>query len=501
MTASTSPRAVLTAAFRRARLFLAIFAAVNLLTIGYLLVATPQFESTAQLLFRFGTDRRPAGGDRSGGDVSADGRTKIIQSNIGILTSRDTAEAVLNTLGIDHVYPSIAENPPAQGTVMDAAVDRFERGLSVKMMPTGDVIKVAFDHPDAGVAAETANRLISQFLTRQGQIFTNAQAPFLQTQVKAADEALARSRKALNQYMTQAGLAAVDDELSALVRRRSDVAEQLTHHTAARADAQAKRANLQDTLKRVPQQQPVAVDSDLYRPMDEAEAKLRDLRTKREQLLRSYDPENRLVKDVDQDIAMAERDAQAKEARLGHRVKDAPSPVYQTLQTEDLQDEAAYDAETAQVGVYTAELAQIDKQLAELRDRKNRYDDLARQVALDTDNLKTLTQRYDEARVNDNMNTADITNVDEIEHPVVAAATTRPNRPLVLALGFCASIALGFAACMSRERIDQRFSLPEQIVSTARLPVLAVFPHVDRLPRGMRRLEGPRRNLPGIAAT
>ncbi|HLY54294.1 MAG TPA: Wzz/FepE/Etk N-terminal domain-containing protein [Stellaceae bacterium] len=504
MPALQSSRGLLTAAFRRTRLFLGIVLAVNLLTIVYLLIVTPEFESTAQLLFRFGPDRRPtveSKGDGGSSDVSVDERTKIIQSNIDILASRDMAEKLLNALTVLHVYPEIVADPPNDGTVMDAAVTKLQHNLSVKLAPAGDVIRVTFAHPDARIAAETTGRLVSLFLTQQGGIFTNPQAPFLEGQVRDAEKKLNASRQALNQYMTQAKLAAVDEELSSLVKRRADAAGQLTLHTAARADAEAKRTKLQDTLKHVPQDQPVAVESDLFRPLDEAQEKLRDLRNKRQQLLRSYDSENRLVKDVDQDIAFAARDAAEKETQLQHRVKATPSPVYQTLETADLQDEAAYDAEAAQVAVYTDELTQIDKQLADLRDRKNGYDDLNRQVQLDTDNLKTLTTRYDDAKVADNMNRANITNVDEIEHPVVAAAPTKPNRSMVLALGFCASLALGLAACLSRERSNERFSLPEEITSIARLPVLAVFPDMGRLPKGMKALGKPPRQLPGIAAT
>ena len=60
MTFGQTSRAFPTAIFRRVRLFLAVFVAVNLVSITYLLVATPKYESSAQLLFRFGPDRRPA---------------------------------------------------------------------------------------------------------------------------------------------------------------------------------------------------------------------------------------------------------------------------------------------------------------------------------------------------------------------------------------------------------------------------------------------------------
>ena len=76
----SSSRAALTAVFRRIRLFGTIVIAVNVMALAYLLIATPKYESTAQLLFRFGADRRPTL-DRQVStmeDVSVDERTKAL---------------------------------------------------------------------------------------------------------------------------------------------------------------------------------------------------------------------------------------------------------------------------------------------------------------------------------------------------------------------------------------------------------------------------------------
>ncbi|HVJ55910.1 MAG TPA: GNVR domain-containing protein [Aliidongia sp.] len=482
MIVQRSPRAVMTAVFKQIWRFIFIFVAVNLLAIAYLLIATPEFESTAQLLFRFGQDRRPAISkqDAATPDVSADERAKIIQSNIDIMKSRDMAESLLNSLKIEHVYPGLIENPPDQGTVMDAAVIKLSRKLTIKMSPSGDVMEIAVDHPDAIVSTEMANRLVSLFLQHQAKIYTNPQADFLAGQVKDSEKQLNKSRLALNTYMSQAGLAAVDDELTALVRRRSDIAELVAQHTANRADADARVANLRESMKNVPKNEPISVESERFKPLDDAQERLRDLRFREQQALRTFSPESQAVRDLEKDIAFATRDAAAKEAELAKRIKQTPSQVYEGVESSYLQQIAVLDAESAQTQVFTKELADIDKQLGDLRTRKNRYDDLQRQVDVDMDNYKMLAQHYDEARVADNMNLGEITNVEVIEHPVVPFEPAKPRKLLVLALGFCASIALGLAACLMREKVDERISLPEQVAVLSRLPVLAVFPDMGR---------------------
>jgi polysaccharide biosynthesis protein PslE len=482
MIVQRTPRGLMTAVFRQSRRFLFIFLAINGLAATYLLVATPEFESSAQLLFRFGQDRRPSvAKDVSTADVSADERAKIIQSNIDILKSRDMAESLLKALTVEHIYPGIVASPPEQGTVMDAAVTKLNRKLTIKMSASGDVADVAVDHTDPVIAAEMANRLVALFLERQAKVYTNPQADFLSGQVTTAEQQLNKSRAVLNQYMAQAGLAAVDDELTALVKRRSDTAELLAQHSAGRADADAKVANLRESMKHVPKNEPISVESERFKPLDDAEERLRDLRNKEQQALRSYAPESRVVRDIEKDIAFAAKDAANKETELSNRIKQTPSQVYEGVEAAYLQTVAALDAEAAQVQVYDKELTGIDRQLGDLRTRKNRYDDLARQVEVDTDNYKSLAARYDEARVTDNMNRGDITNVEIIEHPVVPYEPAKPRKLLVLALGFCASVALGLAACMVREKLDERFSLPEQVAIVSRLPVLAVFPDMGRV--------------------
>jgi len=484
MIVQSTPRGLMTAVFRQIKRFLVIFVVINGLAVTYLLVATPEYESSAKLLFRFGQDRRPSVAKQDGGtaDVSADERAKIIQSNIDILKSRDMAESLLKALKVEHVYPGLAASPPEKGTLMDAAVSKLDRRLTIKMSPSGDVADIEVDHTDPVVAAEMANKLVALFVARQANVYANPQAEFLATQLKAAETQLNGSRATLNKYMAKAGLAAVDDELTSLVKRRSDTAAQLAQHQAGKADADAKAANLRNSMKTLPRNEPISVESERFKPIDDAEERLRDLHNKEQQALRSYDPQSRVVKDIERDIGFAEHDSTAKQAELSRRIKQTPSQVYEGIESNYLQTVAALDAEGAQVDVYSKELAQIDQQLGVLRTKKNQYDDLQRQVDVDTDNYKSLATHYDEARVTSNMNLGDITNVEVIEHPVVPFEPAKPRRLLVLALGFCASVALGLAACMVREKVDERFSLPEQLTSYSQLPVLAVFPDMSLRP-------------------
>jgi capsular polysaccharide biosynthesis protein len=59
----------------------------------------------------------------------------------------------------------------------------------------------------------------------------------------------------------------------------------------------------------------------------------------------------------------------------------------------------------------------------------------------------------------------------------------RPRILYILILGALAGLALAFTVCLLWELSDERFSLPEQVTSALKVPVLASFGDADSAQR------------------
>ncbi len=101
---------------------------------------------------------------------------------------------------------------------------------------------------------------------------------------------------------------------------------------------------------------------------------------------------------------------------------------------------------------------------------------LARDVASAAQLSDEVRQRYETARL------ALVSSLPDVR--VLDRAIT-PSRPiaslgsLLVALGFCISLAIGIMAALLRVGLDPKVRYPEQVTQTMRLPILAAMPHVS----------------------
>src|SRR5689334_21801660 len=106
-----SLREALTIVFRRQRAITLSLLIPPLLAVGVALFITPLYQSDSKVLIKAGREFLP-GSDESRSSPNAPSSTmqEAINSEIEILTSRDLTLEVLSQVGIDNVYPKLA-NP------------------------------------------------------------------------------------------------------------------------------------------------------------------------------------------------------------------------------------------------------------------------------------------------------------------------------------------------------------------------------------------------------
>ena len=423
-------RGVLTASFKQMRKFLTVAAGVFLLGVVYILAAEPQYESDAQLLVNFGSDARPeaGAGDARASSLSMDEKHGLIDANISILTGRDLAIQLLNDTGIATAYPKLAGNPPQDMPLLDAALKKLGKDLTAKGNGDSGTITIGLYNSDPQVAADMLRRLIDMFQKRQMEVYSNPQIAALHEQAANANAALDEANKKLYDYKNAAGITALDEELTLLLKQRGDLAGYLarrqTTDTVTTSHALPARIEMNGDTGRFP------VIEDIQKHLDE-------LHAQEAALLQTYMPDSTQVQTVRRSIA-------SQTAALN-----------------------------ASVGAINTQIADLDKQIAEKHNLKAELENLNRQVSYAESEYKSAVEREHNAEINNDLNQRKITRISVIEQPTVAYKPTRPNKPLVLLLAALIGIALGVAVSMAAEIMDRTASRPEQLAVPLGLPVLA----------------------------
>lgn len=459
--------------FRHRGPALLVFLAVFLAGLGYVLLKTPEYRSTAQLVVRFG-DRSVPDVDRSQAtEMTPADRREIVLAHAAMLASPDLAQATIKKIGLARLYPDIAAHPPSAWSAMDEATRVFSRKMSVDVGSQDNIITISFLSPDRKLAAEVVEKLIGIYVGHEASVYQNPEQPFLQKEVQQAGARLAAAQAALGKFTARWQITNYDQEIINLLKQRGDVDINLRNAQASLALAQNRAHDVARVMRGIPARQAEAASGEKYRALDDAKTQLGTLKLKRSQMLATYAPGSPALVTLNAGIADAEAQVRAREQELASRSSNAPNTVYQSLQTDYLRNAADAQSNSGPVKVLSDQLAGIDQRLKDLQANRGAYDDLARARQIAEDTYKALSQKYEDARVKTSLNAEGISPASVISKPTLPYRPDKPRKLMILAVCLVCGMIMAGATALLAEAMNNRFSTAEQVAVFLDLPVIA----------------------------
>ena len=467
-----------TVAFLRRKVLFALAVTVVCAAGGaYLLMARPIYESGASLVVHFDTQSMP-NIDRATNPtmpLGSNERREIIYSDADILRSRDVIRDAIKALGVDRVYPEIAEQSLSNERKLDDATTRFGTDLVVDVGLQSDVINVAYLNPDPVVARDAVRQLLDRFYGQEAAVYANPQLKFAEEEAAKAREKLTETQNALATFKTEHKIADLQQQVTQLLLQRTEIDTRFNAAQAHVAEAEQREVVLKDLLRDVPLTVSSSAAGEQYRTVDQAEARLDELRAKKSQMASTYRSDSPVFQQMDTEIVQLEAIAKQRTKEAQSRASNAPNVVHQNINTDYLRASADANSAREPARVLSAQLADINQHLATLEAQRNQYDDMVRAVQIQNDTYRTLAIRYETARVEANRNAQKISAAAVIAAPAIANRPVRPRRKLVAFATLVAALILATGAVLIIEAIDDRLTTPRDVVRLLRLPVLATF--------------------------
>jgi uncharacterized protein involved in exopolysaccharide biosynthesis len=295
------------------------------------------------------------------------------------------------------------------------------------------------------VAALVPNRLADLYLKKHIEVHGNGDAAsFFDERTAHYQQQLDAAQRALTQFRQTGDVSLLNEQKQAYLRRATDLKVSLEE-----ADSQVRDAEVR--LRLMAQQrsgQPMQVEtgSRTVRTsalLDRLKASAVDLQTRRAELLTKYDPQYRLVKEVDQQIAETkaaiERESQPQLADSSQ----APNPLRQTLEGEILRLESQVAGLRARREALAADLGEYRGRQSRLEALTANHNDLERSVKIAEENYLVYQRKLEEAKLGDALDQKRILNVAILERAEVPALPASQHRAYLLIFGF---FAAGFGA-------------------------------------------------------
>jgi uncharacterized protein involved in exopolysaccharide biosynthesis len=451
-------------------LFIGILSVSGVLVYTHFIYA-PRFEAKSSLLVK-------AGWETNSPEFSLENRRNtiinpadLIASEARILESTDLKERVVNSLKPENIFPELAKTPVAGLSNSEAAILKLEKDLSVVSGKRGNVIDVVFTGPDPAKAAAVVNQLVGFYIDKRREIYKDPKSVlFLEKKADEFRQKLAESENRLRIFREETKIVSFDEQRTLLLNQRSNVAGDLNSTGNQIKEVRERISELEKQLGSVPKTTTTAVASE--RRAD-AESKLLSLQLQEKELVAKYKEDNRLVVNIRDEIKMVEDhiESQAKNNKPGAA---PPDPVYQDIQKQILQNRAELSALKVRNIAVEQQFQELNAEIQTFESRDNKNKELLREVSSNDEKYRTYRQRFEEAKVYDELDRQKMTSVSVIEPAAAPVVPVNPPKPLslLIVIAIAGSILSSLGIAWWRERIKQGMSTPTEAERRLGLPVL-----------------------------
>lgn len=376
----------------------------------------------------------------------------------------DKNQAIENAPLAGNFAPATSRDDLVEVNRLAPFVNMLQGGLSVKQIPDTRLIEIRYRHPDPQVASKIVNAVADAFvlsnLERRTETSSTA-GDFLQRRIAELQVEIRKGEEQLNNYAKNHQIISLNEGQNTVVERLAGLNRELMDAEKERNDAEAKYRASRDKDRAEAQ-----ADEATSKQTGETQDKLAELRQKRAQLLVSYTEKYPEVKEIDEQIAVLEK--QLKDTR-----SKATNVVVTNLETRFLEAKSKEDALRAS----------FEKQRGETLTQNEaavNYRIIQQEVQTNKALLDALLQREKE---NDVVLAGTPNNIHIVDYSPVPKGAVGPRRMQSLALAMLISLVFGIALARYLDYLDDSVNSAEDVEKILHLPALAVIPTIGSLSR------------------
>jgi uncharacterized protein involved in exopolysaccharide biosynthesis/Mrp family chromosome partitioning ATPase len=419
-------------------------------------------------------------------------RASEIKSDMEILKSETLANETISEIGeqefsgrpnpvavainalLGRLRPSRAQPAESTGEMARAGLIRQFMGkwYQVDMEKDTNIIKLSFTAQDPVFARRVLESLIHHYMSEHIKAYYSPKAvSFFDEQGAVIHGQLAKMREDLVKLKKRYGLASPEAATAALAGAVEVLRRDLMETKAKLQDVKAGMESTRRSLSRMPADLLV---KDVFKGSsdnlaDTARKRLPELVARRAELACVMTAKNPDIVSLDAQIARIEafaRDSDVDPAKLV-AIRLAPEAA----------EAASLETRTMSLTTY---LKAYEAKLDEMIGVEARVRDLEQEIAIKNDAYKSYREKGEQARIDQSLEQARISNISVIQPPTLAPGAVRPKN--FMSLVRCALVAAiaAFSAIFTMEYFDRTLSTPQDVERVLGRSPIACVPDVAR---------------------
>ena len=501
---SSSLRDFLTIVFKRKHLILSFFLTTVVVTGLVTFLSAPTYEANAAILVKKASAEVPLVPTASSQLIISQVTEEDLNSEMTILKSRQAIEDTLHGLGVDeswrHEGPLQRARKAVAGLLgapslayFDEMVLQLEKKIEVRPIRKSNVLEISYRHEDPEWATRVVQGLTERYLTRRAQVYQSPQAvAFFDEETRAAAARLDKAERALAAYSSEAGVSVLGKggdsqslaaEKEAMLGRLAEFESQYGE-AAVQVRQQTERVSaLEAQLAGEPERLRSSMRLNQDPTTEELERALVALQLKRDALVQDFTPENRQVRDVEDQIRATQARLKAAEERVSSINRTEPNRVYQDLRAQLLTARADLNGARARYDSLQTQVASYRRQLDELSQKGLTTDGLRRETRAAEEAYMLYQKKHEEARISAAMDQQRIVNVSIAQPAQRPLKPVAPRKALNLLLGFLLGAIGGLAFAFVAEYFDHSFTTGRELEARLGIPLLGAIPDHESIGR------------------
>jgi polysaccharide biosynthesis protein PslE len=470
--------------FRRKRVFIWFFGLVLGTSIFYA-AAGARYQSHMKILVRPG---------RADAPVTAQENAPLDLTRLAITEEQLNSEVEL--LRDDEVLRKVVEQSCLGGRnwfhllrfgeSREQRIERIARRLAKKIqvepMKKTNLIAVSYAANDSQQAARVLQSLANAYLEKHTVVHRpGGQVGFFEQQADESRRQLEEAKSKLLQFTAEHQVVSAAQERDLTLQKLSDIDASFRQTRVDLAETEQRVWELTQQLKGLPDrtttQLRTADNPELLRAL---KSQLLDLQLKRTELLTKFEPNHRLVVEVEQEISQAQAAIAAENKSPVRDETTDKDAHYEWAKSELQQAQVQLKALQAREAATATQEIAYRKIAHELGEDAIAQDDLQNREKAAEDNYLLYVKKRDEARMADALDQRGIVNVAIAEQPVAPALPRWPTWAVLIA-GLAAAGTAGTSASFAADHLDPAFRNLDEVAEYLNAPVLASLP---RNPQG-----------------
>jgi uncharacterized protein involved in exopolysaccharide biosynthesis/uncharacterized protein YgiM (DUF1202 family) len=451
---TNSRRDVLTILYKHKYKSLTVFLATVITVTVWSFLLPPVYEAKSSLMVKLGREHMYSAevGDATPASFRSITQEEIISSELQILMSRDLIEKVVTTIGVNTIYPDLIKDSQKRIKPLEVAIRLFEKNISVINIKKSNVIVLSFQHTNPEIVASAVNQLVEFYKEKHLQVLSNPKSSFIEQQLNTYQQKLEESESNFQAFKQKYKIVSLGEQRSLLLKQRVDLDTSLK--TIQSRLNELEKILSSPNLLVTSQNARYPPLSGRYMVIEDAKSKLFSLQLREKELLGKYEESSRHIGNI------------RKEIRL---VQEFIMEQGKNLVKYEL---ASLNSQRVTI---KSQLNQLDKEMQVLDLREKELLSLQREVTANESNYKVYLNKFEEARISDDLDRQKFANISVIQEAVVPVKPIKPKKRLNIALSIILGLLSGLGLAFFSAYISQGLSTPESAQMRLGLPVLTTI--------------------------